>query len=248
MLLRTFLCCALLGAGPLAAGEAPRDPAREQARAALAKRFPSARSEDLRPTPIPGLWEFTVGVEVFYVTGDARFVFRGELLDFVADRNLTDLRRAELRRERLDAVPESMMISFGPKDAKHTVTVFTDIDCAYCRRLHAEMAQINARGIRVRYLFFPRAGVGSEAWQKAQDVWCAADRNAALTAAKRGEKLPHRVCDADAVLRGFQLGEAFRLEGTPLVLSAEGYELGGYLKPDDLLRALEAHAARRPRD
>lgn len=246
MLLRTLLCCALLAAGTAAAADQPRDPAQEQARAALAKRFPTIRAEDLRPTPIPGVWEFTLGVDVFYVTSDARFVFRGELLDFESDRNLTDVRRAELRRARLETFPESSMIVFGPKDAKHTVTVFTDIDCAYCRRMHSEIAQLNARSIRVRYVFYPRAGLGSESWQKAQDVWCAVDRNAAFTAAKRGEQVAHRTCDADAVLRGYQLGEAFKLEGTPLVISPEGYELGGYLKPDDLLRALQAHAARRP--
>jgi thiol:disulfide interchange protein DsbC len=245
---KTLLCALLLAAASAAtAGDAPRDPALEQARAALLKRFPTARADDLRPTPVPGLWEFSRGVDVFYITSDARYVFRGDILDFAGNLNLTDERRAELRRARLADVPESLFISFGPAAAKHVVTVFTDVDCSYCRRLHSEIAQINARGIRVRYLFYPRAGLGSESWQKAQDVWCAPDRQAAMTAAKRGQAVPRRQCDASAVLKGYQLGEAFKLEGTPLVLSPEGYELGGYLRPDDLLHALERHAARAPR-
>ena len=94
----------------------------------------------------------------------------------------------------LNSVPESQMVVFSPKDPKYTVTVFTDIDCGYCRKLHSEMAKYNELGIRVRYLFYPRTGPNTESWSKAVAVWCSPNRNEALTRAKRGEDIKMNKC------------------------------------------------------
>ena len=95
----------------------------------------------------------------------------------------------------IDTVPESEMLVFAPKEpAKYTITVFTDIDCGYCRRLHSQIAEYNRLGIRVRYMFFPRSGPDTESWHKAEAVWCASNRNDALTRAKNGEDLKSPKC------------------------------------------------------
>ena len=237
-----IVAAALAQAGPVA--PTPAAAQMEQARAAFQKRFPSVRFSDFRPAPVAGFYEVAVGIDVVYVSADARHMVRGTLFGLDGNEDLTERRRAELRRGLLAAVPESQMIVFRSGAPKHSVTVFTDVDCGYCRKLHAEIAEYNRRGIEVRYLFFPRTGLGSDSWQKAQDVWCAKDRNAALTSAKRGTTLPHLECDASAIATGYRLGETFRLEGTPMIISADGYDIGGYLTPAEMQARLEGLATK----
>ena len=110
--------------------------------------------------------------------------------------NLTEVHRRELRRKLIDAMPESQMVMFSPPQPKYTVTVFTDVDCAYCRELHRQIADYNRLGVRVRYVFYPRTGPNTESWHKAEQVWCSADRKAALTRAKLGEPLDAKPCGA----------------------------------------------------
>ena len=114
-------------------------------RAALAKRFPTLRIEGLRAAPVAGLWEFSIGLDVYYTSIDARYLVRGDVIDLAGDRNLSEQRRAELRRGQLSKAAESDMIVFAPPRASYTVTVFTDIDCTYCRRLHQEIGELNRR-------------------------------------------------------------------------------------------------------
>ena len=103
--------------------------------------------------------------------------------------NLTEERRTQARVALISAVPESQMLIFSPKNPTYTITVFTDVDCQYCRKLHSEMAELNKLGIRVRYMFYPRTGPNTESWRKAEVVCCSADRNDALTRAKAGAVL-----------------------------------------------------------
>lgn len=217
-------------------------------RAAVQKRFPTLAVGDFRSTPLAGVYQFTVGVDVFYTDREGRYVLRGDLMDFSADRNLSEERRNELRAAALAKMPESQMIVFGAKDAAHTITVFTDIDCGYCRRMHREIGELNSAGVRVRYLFYPRAGPGSESWQKALDVWCAKDRNLALTEAKAGRPVPRGDCDtAPPTLAAHQrVADGMRIDGTPMVLTEDGRIIGGYLPVVDLVRQI-AMPARAPR-
>lgn len=229
-------------AGPATPTPAPSQ--LEQARSAFLQRFPTVTPTDFRATPLPGVYEITLGMDVLYVSADARYLMRGTLVKLDGNDDLTERRRAELRRGMLASVPASQLIVFRQGAPKYSVTVFTDVDCGYCRKLHAEIAEYNRRGIEVRYLFFPRAGLGSESWQKAQDVWCAKDRNAALTAAKRGTALPHLECDASAIATGYRLGQDFQLDGTPMIITADGYQIGGYLTPVEMQQRLDGLAAK----
>ena len=131
------------------------------------------------------------------------------------------------------------MIVFKAKIPKYTVTIFTDIDCGYCRKLHSELDQYLAQGITIQYLFFPRAGKGSESYDKAVSVWCADDRNAALTAAKKDQKVPTKTCD-NPVDKHMQLGAEFDVKGTPMIVTEQGNILPGYLPAKQLVEALES--------
>ncbi len=120
--------------------------------------------------------------------------------------NLSETRRRELRLAKLAELPESQMLVFGSDKADHTITVFTDVDCPWCRRLHSQIADYNKLGIRVRYLFFPRSGPDTESWAKADAVWCSADRKDAFTRTKGGEEIKAKACAGSPVAREYKLG------------------------------------------
>jgi thiol:disulfide interchange protein DsbC len=173
----------------------------------------------------------------------------GPLVDVASRRNLSTAALEKVEREQfqpkrlayLNELRDADAIVFPASQAKYRVTVFTDIDCGYCRELHRHIDQYNAAGITVRYLAFPRAGEGSASFKKAENVWCAADRKAALTAAKAGKDNPEKVCE-NPVADQFKAGEKLGVSGTPAILLDDGRLLPGYLPPEDLLRVLEKPA------
>ncbi len=225
-------------AGQTAAQTAPAA-AKADPRAAIVKKIDGLRLEDVRISPIPGLYEIQSGSDIKYVSGDGRFVVVGDMIDLDTDANLTEARRRGIRTGILQSIPESEMLVFSPKDPKYTITVFTDIDCSYCRRLHSQIAEYNRLGIRVRYLFFPRSGPNTESWHKAEAVWCSANRNDALTRAKNGEAIKAAKCAGDVVARDYELGHKLDVDGTPAIFLPSGEMLPGYAPPAQLAKYLK---------
>jgi thiol:disulfide interchange protein DsbC len=201
---------------------------------------PGSKVDDLKPAPIPGIYEFLQGAEVSYITADGRYYLDGNVYAMATRANLTEALRARARLALINAVPESQMIIFSPKNPLYTITVFTDVDCQYCRKLHGDMAEINKLGIRVRYLFYPRTGPNTESWRKAEVVWCSADRNDTLTRAKLGVPLDmNKTCGPTPVQREYSLGQSIGVRGTPAIVTENGDFINGYLPPHDLLQAIK---------
>jgi thiol:disulfide interchange protein DsbC len=204
------------------------------AKAKITARFPDIRAEQINPSPVAGLYEVRIGSKITYVSADAKYLVQGEIVDLETDQNLTESRREGVRRDVLKGVNEASMVVFAPARWQSTITVFTDIDCGYCRKLHNQIADYNARGIRVRYMYFPRMGPGSEGWKKAEQVACAKDRRSALTRSKRGEVLKDKPCQPNVVAQHFNVGRDFGLQGTPAIVLDSGELIGGYLSPEEL--------------
>jgi thiol:disulfide interchange protein DsbC len=210
-------------------------------RAALLKRLPpGSKLEDLRPSPIPGVYELAQGAEISYLTADGKYFLDGNLYDMDSRENLTEVVRARARLAMINAVPESQMVIFSPKNPLYTITVFTDVDCAYCRKLHSEIAELNRLGVRVRYMFFPRTGPNTSSWKKAEVVWCSPDRNEALTRAKSGAQLDmSKTCDATPVARDYALGQSIGVRGTPAIVTERGDYIAGYMPPRELVQQIK---------
>lgn len=235
-MLKSFLAAAAL----LAAGSTlAQDGADERVRTAIKALVPEARIDTVEKSVLPGFYEVVMGGQMIYVSADGKYVVSGVVWDAAARKNLTEGRYAGIRKSALANIPADKRIIYPAKNAKYSVTVFTDIDCGYCRRLHQELAQYNERGITIEYLFFPRAGKGSESWNKAVSVWCAADPNSALTAAKNGETVPTKTDCNNPVEADYDLGQKIGVSGTPAVISADGTQIGGYLPPDQMLARLQ---------
>ncbi len=248
-MLRTVFLLAALGlacSGVQArAAETPADPhdahAAADPRVALVKLLPAGtKIDDLAPSPIPGIYQFVQGAEVSYLTADGKYFMDGNVYDMATRANLTETLRSRARMVLINGVPESEMLIFSPKNPLYTITVFTDVDCQYCRKLHSDMAELNKLGVRVRYLFYPRTGPNTESWRKAEVVWCSADRNEALTRAKAGAQLDmNKSCGPTPVAREYALGQSLGVRGTPAILTESGDFINGYMPPRDLVKAIK---------
>lgn len=233
-----FLLAAVLGMFALSAAA---DEA--QIKAAIASLVPGASIDSIAESEVPNFYQVVLQGQVVYVSGDGRFLLQGSVFDIKNKTDLTEAARAEIRRNALASVGPEQRIIYPAKDEKYSVTVFTDIDCGYCRRMHQEMAEYNKRGISVEYLFFPRAGIGSESYDKAVSVWCADDRNQAMDLAKGGATPAKKTCD-NPVSHDYELGQRIAVTGTPAVFTKEGVQLGGYLPPEQLLQRLALSPSR----
>jgi len=207
-------------------------------RKALAERLPQATDATIKPSPVKGLYEVLAGSQVMYMSGDARYVIDGNMFDLQERRNLTEETRSGIRKQELAELGEENMLVYMPKGkVKHTITVFTDIFCPYCQRLHQEMSQYMEKGVKVRYVFAPFKG--KKSYDASVSVWCADDRNAAMDRAKAGEDIPAKTCD-NPIKKHQALVSALGIRGTPAIMLENGYLNPGYVPAAKLVQQMEA--------
>jgi thiol:disulfide interchange protein DsbC len=183
------------------------------------------------------------------MTKDGRYMIEGDVYDVQNRQNLTEAVRTTGRAKALASLDEKQMIVFRPKDKepKYVITAFTDIDCGYCRKLHSQIKEYNDLGIEVRYASFPRSGLQTPSYFKAVAVWCAKDRNKAMTFAKGGAKLEQlqklaQVDDSkactDAIAKQLNTAREAGVTGTPSLFTEDGQMIPGYVPPDRLIKML----------
>ena len=174
---------------------------------------------------------------IVYMTKDGNYVLKGEILDINNRRNITEDVRAEKRVYLLNSISENEYIEFSSSSAENFIYVFTDTDCGYCRKLHRDVPELNSMGIAVRYLAYPRTGVDSIIGDEMRNVWCADDRQKALTAAKNREQIESKLCDAP-IARHYSIGKELGVTGTPAIFLENGIKLPGYIPPDEIYRQI----------
>lgn len=212
----------------------------EQIRAQLAKTLPQLTPGLIEPSPIPGLYQVAIDGDILYVSSDGRYALQATAYDMHENNNnVTEEARVNVRKSYLKEVAEADSIDFKADDKKHSITVFTDIDCGYCRKLHDEIAQINDHGIEVRYMLFPRNGLAGPSYDKAVSVWCAKDQQDSLTQAKAGKTVEAKTC-AHSVNAQFELGQKMGVRGTPAILLEDGQMIQGYRPADELAEILSS--------
>jgi thiol:disulfide interchange protein DsbC len=202
--------------------------------------FDEIQPEHVFPGPIDGWYTIRKGAIIAYISANGRYLMQGDLIDLDDQVNLSENERDNARSEMMSAIPDSNTIVFSPKEVKYRVSVFTDVDCTYCRRLHSQIDQYLAKGIEVRYLLYPRNGPTSAAWATAEKVWCAKDRNNALTLAKLDQDFSAPSCDSATVSQHYAAGQDVGLRGTPAIVFDDGTLVSGYLPPNQLEARLAA--------
>lgn len=207
----------------------------------LASQFPALAKATIKPTPSPWLVQLEFGEDIAYATKDGKFLLLGELINVETRANLTKAEQERLHASGnksiaalMAGLKEETMIVMGPRQAKVTMTVFTDIDCTFCARFHLDVPELNRNGVRVRYLLFPRAGTGSDSYRKAVAAWCAKDRVKAIGMAKAGQPIEMKTC-ANPVDEHMRLAEQLGVTGTPTIFLDNGRRIGGYLPVKQML-------------
>ena len=201
-------------------------------------------------TPISGIKEILVdvgrGSEVMYISEDGKYLVNGSLFDIDNRVDLTDAKKTEIRKDVMKGFSKGDTIDFFPEEGKMKshVTVFTDIDCGYCRKLHADIKGYNDLGIGVSYLFFPRAGLKSGSFDKAVNVWCAKDQQQAMTMSKAGEVVEPKTCD-NPIEAHYKAGVTAGVSGTPALILDDGTLMPGYLPPAQLKQRMDMLAMKK---
>ncbi|HKY93173.1 MAG TPA: DsbC family protein [Nevskiaceae bacterium] len=220
----------------------------EQARlkTAVEKHLNGVKIDAVRATAMPGVYEIQAGMLFAYTSADGRYLIEGDLADLQAGVGLTEASRKTARHALIAKIPQDQSIQFAPKDkpAKYHITVFTDVDCGYCRMFHQHMAEYNADGIAVSYMFFPRSGANTPSFHKAEEVWCSTDRQVAMTQAKQGKALNVSKDCPNPIARHLELAGQLGLRGTPALILDDGEVIPGYQPPDQLLAVLQAKEAK----
>lgn len=227
---------------PLGAAHADNAADEAAVRQAISRLAPDAEIEVIRPSAMPGVYEALVGGSEIYVSADGKYLMQGTLWNVEARRNLTEDGRALRRKQVLAEVGNAQRIIYAAAQPKHRVTVFTAIDCGYCRKLHEAVQQYNDAGISIEYILFPRGGLQSPSYQDSVSVWCAEDRKAALTAAKRGEPVATAMCP-NPIQQNLALAQRLGINSTPTLVTETGTALLGFVPPDQLLAQLDAASA-----
>lgn len=219
--------------------------ASDKIRSVMKQHFPDLAVNDIKLSPINGLYQVSMGPNVLYVTSDARYALSGDIIDLQNEQNnLTEEVRKQARLNGIKDLGQENMIIFSPKSPKYTVTVFTDVDCGYCRKMQSEMSKINELGIAIRYLAFPRSGPDSPTFNKMVSVWCAKDKKNAMTLAQSDKQVTPNLCRDNNVMKELQFGLQIGVSGTPTLIFEDGTMVPGYLPPDKLLEVAE-HLAKK---
>jgi len=238
--LRTHLLAsaalALFAGSALAADDAEL----QQVRTTVSGMFDGIDADDVFASEIDGWYTIRKGAIIAYISSDGRYLLQGDLIDLQESENLSEKSRNGARAKMMSAVTEDELIVYTPETVRHTISVFTDIDCTFCRRLHSQLDEYMDEGIEIRYFLYPRNGPTSESWVKAQNVWCADDRNEALTMAKLDKEFPMHACDSSMINSHYSVGQDVGLRGTPAIVLEDGTLFSGYMPAKQLSEAIAA--------
>lgn len=227
----------------LALAENPKPvPDYEAVSSSLKQALPNLEIQRITESPIPGLFEVQSNIaRLLYVSADGRYFVAGDLYEIEDGRvsNPAQERMQKFRIQALSELDEKDIIAFKPegRPVETTITVFTDVDCGYCQKLHLEVDRLNEMGIQVNYLAFPRGGLSGVTYDKMVSIWCAEDRQEAMTRAKSRLANPPAVCE-NPVDKEYELGNRLGVTGTPAIVLSNGQLVPGYLPADELARRL----------
>lgn len=208
----------------------------EKLRQALAKSMPDVKPTKISSSPVTGMYEVIVGTQVVYMSVDAKFMIEGDLINLSTNENVSEGAKSMIRLSAINKLGADNMLVYSPKVVKDTITVITDIDCGYCRRLHNEIPNYLENNVAVRYIFRPVLG-GAADMKKTVSVWCADDKNSALDTAKAGGRVEARTCD-NPIDEHLELTERIGVRGTPAIILEDGQILAGYVPYNKLIAAL----------
>lgn len=204
---------------------------------------PGTSIEMIEKSNFPGIYKVYYGdIQPLYVSQDGNFFLYGDMFEIKSSQivNLTNKDISQRRISLMSEINNDELISFPSKNELYSVTVFTDVDCGYCRKLHKEIIDYNKLGITINYAAFPRSGIGTETFTKMVGAWCSKNPKESLTNLKDGENLRLNFCDSQPIAKHYTIGQKLGITGTPAIISEDGQLFPGYHSPEDLLEKLKS--------
>ena len=204
---------------------------------------PGTQIEVIEKSDFPDIYKVYYGdIQPLYVSKDGKYFLYGDMFKISSSKiiNLTSTDITKRRMQLMKDIGKEELISFISKNETHSVTVFTDVDCGYCRKLHNEIEDYNKAGISIHYAAFPRSGIGTESFTKMVGAWCSEDPKKSITNLKNGENLRLNFCDSQPVAKHYVIGQKLGISGTPAIISQDGELYPGYFSPKDLLDKLKS--------
>ena len=208
----------------------------------LQQRVGTANIDDVRETSVKGIWQARIGNQYVYLLDNGLYAITGDLIDLQNGRNLTELARRATIVETITEFRDDELVVFAARgESKATLNVFTDTSCPYCQKLHSEIDKLQEAGITVRYLPYARGGKSGAGYETLKSVWCAEDRNQAMSDAKnnRFDRLPPGDCaQAEMIDRAYRAGNQVGIRGTPALIKSNGEKIEGYVPYLELIPRL----------
>lgn len=204
---------------------------------------PGTQIESIEQSDFPDIYKVYYGdVQPLYVSKDGKYFLYGDMFQISSSKiiNLTATDITKRRMQLMKDIAKDELISFLSKNESYSVTVFTDVDCGYCRKLHKEIKDYNKEGISIHYAAFPRSGIGTESFTKMVTAWCSEDPKQSITNLKNGDNLRLNFCDSQPVAKHYAIGQKLGISGTPAIISEDGELYPGYFSPKDLLDKLKS--------
>ena len=238
-LFNSILKSSLLTAGlALMSATAQADPIGDIKLALLELVGPRAAMSEISKSPMEGVYQVDLGDRVLFVSQQGEHLLIGDVFDTQRHVSLAEEMRQEKVLAVVNDIDEAEMIVFSPDNVERTITVYTDVDCPYCRKLHQDVPTLVENGVKVRYLWYPRTGVGTPSYDKAVSIWCAENQQTAMDDAKLNNKIVDAKCEPNPVESQFNTGLQIGLRGTPTIVVDDGTVIGGYLEAPKLLASL----------
>ena len=204
---------------------------------------PGTQIESIEQSDFPDIYKVYYGdIQPLYVSKDGKYFLYGDMFQISSSKiiNLTTTDITKRRMQLMKDIGKDELISFLSKNESYSVTVFTDVDCGYCRKLHKEIKDYNKKGISIHYAAFPRSGIGTESFTKMVTAWCSEDPKQSITNLKNGDNLKLNFCDSQPVAKHYAIGQKLGISGTPAIISEDGELYPGYFSPKDLLDKLKS--------
>ena len=203
---------------------------------------PDTTIESIEPSSLKGIYKVYYGdLQPIYVSEDGNFFIYGDMYK-IGSNNITNLTKEEIKGRRsdiLDSIPADELIIFKSNNELVSITVFTDVDCGYCRKLHSQIDEYNQAGITIKYAAFPRSGIGTQTFTKMVGAWCSEDPKQAMTDLKNDKKMNLDFCEEQPIARHYIIGQKLGINGTPAIITPDGDLIPGYVSPEELLSQIK---------
>ena len=205
-------------------------------RQTLNERIPQlTKIDEVRTTPMQGLYEVRVGTDVFYTDAQGNYLIQGELIDTQARRNLTEDRIKALTAVKFSDLPLNDAIKVVQGKGERQIAVFADPNCGYCKRFERDMQSVD--NVTMHVFLIPI--LSPDSVEKSRNIWCAKDQAKAWQDYMlKGEKSTSATCDTKALERNLAFAHKYKITGTPTIIFTDNTRVPGAISAKDVEKRL----------